>query len=321
MIAREITTGAELAALRGEWAALHAIAGATPFQSPEWLLPWWEHVAEGELLTIAVHDDGQLVALLPLYVWTRPHDGARTLFLLGVSTTDQLDGVFAPGFERGAVAAALARLDALRARWDLADLHQLGPDSPILHAPLPDGWTSTVEPGEPCYALPPGQRLPSKLRKNIRYYRTRAALVGRVGYRRADEGTFAAAADTFFALLRRKWGANVMSAGVEAAHRASLPALSRGGAAHLDLLELDGQPIAGLYALADEGCRYLYLMAWDPEFDAVSPGTLIIAHAVERAMADGVPRVDFLRGNEPYKRLWGVVERPLFRRRFAPRSR
>jgi CelD/BcsL family acetyltransferase involved in cellulose biosynthesis len=57
---------AELERLRPAWMALwHHARGATPFQSPDWLIPWWQHIGEGELLTIAVLDEaeGRLVGL------------------------------------------------------------------------------------------------------------------------------------------------------------------------------------------------------------------------------------------------------------------
>ena len=48
----------------------------------------------------------------------------------------------------------------------------------------------------------------------------------------------------------------------------------------------------------------------------------MVAKYVERAIATGQRRMDFLRGNEPYKYEWGAVDEPiqrlLIRRTGAP---
>ncbi len=43
------------------------------------------------------------------------------------------------------------------------------------------------------------------------------------------------------------------------------------------------------------------------------PGSLLIARYVERAIATGRRRLDFLRGNEAYKYEWGAVDEPIQR--------
>jgi CelD/BcsL family acetyltransferase involved in cellulose biosynthesis len=80
---------AELERLRPAWMALwHHARGATPFQSPDWLIPWWQHIGEGELLTIAVLDEaeGRLAGLVPLYLYAQS-SGQRVVFPLGIATT------------------------------------------------------------------------------------------------------------------------------------------------------------------------------------------------------------------------------------------
>src|SRR3954471_8664082 len=55
-----VTTGAQLEALRSEWQELWLRdPKATPFQSPSWLIPWWHHLGQGELLSLALRDHGE----------------------------------------------------------------------------------------------------------------------------------------------------------------------------------------------------------------------------------------------------------------------
>ena len=84
-----ITTTERLVALTGAWQQLFAEESrATPFQSPEWLLPWWMHLGEGELFVLAVHSEQRLFALLPLFIHEKPSLAQRQLLLLGAGTSD-----------------------------------------------------------------------------------------------------------------------------------------------------------------------------------------------------------------------------------------
>ena len=86
-IIREVPGLTELARA---WEALwNRAAGATPFQSPLWLIPWWRAFAPGELFTMAVWRESRLVGLAPLYLETGPL-GVR-LLPLGISLSDYLD--------------------------------------------------------------------------------------------------------------------------------------------------------------------------------------------------------------------------------------
>src|SRR4051794_26352107 len=86
--AEEIATTAALEDLRPEWERLWAqVPGTTPFQTPDWLIPWWRHIGEGVLLTLALRDGaGALIGLLPFYVYASPGTGERSLFPLGIAT-------------------------------------------------------------------------------------------------------------------------------------------------------------------------------------------------------------------------------------------
>jgi CelD/BcsL family acetyltransferase involved in cellulose biosynthesis len=51
-----------------EWRVLwQRVPDATPFQSPEWLLSWWGCFGNGAPFVLTAREDGQLIAVLPLY--------------------------------------------------------------------------------------------------------------------------------------------------------------------------------------------------------------------------------------------------------------
>ena len=93
----EVTTGAGLEALAPAWHDLWRRApGATPFQSPAWLIPWWREIGGGELRVLVARQDERLVGLLPMYL-QHEGDGGK-LLPLGIAISDYLDGLFEEGW-------------------------------------------------------------------------------------------------------------------------------------------------------------------------------------------------------------------------------
>jgi CelD/BcsL family acetyltransferase involved in cellulose biosynthesis len=69
---------------------------------------------------------------------------------------------------------------------------------------------------------------------------------------------------------------------------------------------------AGIYF--ETADSYLYFNAGvDPDARDLSPGVVLTARLVERAIAAGKRRLDFLRGHEPYKYEWGARDEPIQR--------
>lgn len=83
----------------------------------------------------------------------------------------------------------------------------------------------------------------------------------------------------------------------------------------LDILRIPGSERAAacLFVFVDDNGMYLYNSAYDPDLAEASPGVAILGAAIEQAIAEGLPRFDFLKGDEIYKFRLGATERPLFR--------
>jgi CelD/BcsL family acetyltransferase involved in cellulose biosynthesis len=81
----------------------------------------------------------------------------------------------------------------------------------------------------------------------------------------------------------------------------------------LTFLTVDGRRIAaGVHLETADG--YLYFNAGvDLDARELSPGVLMVAKYIERAIAAGKRRLDFLRGDEGYKYIWGAVDEPIQR--------
>lgn len=333
--AQAVLDTAALESLRPAWAALWArLPGASPFQSPDWLIPWWRHVGEGTLLTIAVLSRTELVGVVPLYVYTSPNDHRRMLFPLGVATTDRLDAIAQPGLEASVMAAAFAELSRLRAFWDVAEWPQLALEATLLQ-PAPEGWSERVEPAEPCAVLPltaapeaAGSPVSKTLLRDLRNWRGRAARAGDCRIERASPDTVD---DLFAALLRlhaARWQTRgeagvLVDPAVQAAHLAALPGLLQSDVLRLYALRLDAAVVGVLYGLIDRPGGparrfHAYLGGFDPACARFSPGSLLIAHAISAAFEEEAVLFDFLRGREPYKYLWGARDEPTWCRTLRP---
>jgi CelD/BcsL family acetyltransferase involved in cellulose biosynthesis len=99
-------------------------------------------------------------------------------------------------------------------------------------------------------------------------------------------------------------------------HREAAPRLLAAGLLRPLSLRIAGKLVAVLYALADAHAVpdrrwFYYLGGFDPDAAALSPGTLLVGHAIEQAQAEGAAVFDFLRGDEPYKQRWGATNQPM----------
>jgi len=70
----------------------------------------------------------------------------------------------------------------------------------------------------------------------------------------------------------------------------------------------------GLHATANALSTYYYQSGFNPEFEKISPGTLLIGHAIEQAISERQSQFNFLRGSEAYKHAWGARDQPTVRK-------
>lgn len=311
-----ITTSADLAALEPAWSDLwRRDPNATPFQSPAWLLPWWQHFGAEEPFAMAARkEDGSLDSLAPLYV-LRDEDESLGM-LIGTGMTDYLDLLAAPGSDLGAIVPTLAGHDCM-----LWDFQQLRPSSPLLALGAPEGFADHVEEQEPCPVLSiadAGDDLANLLsthaRKKLRYYRRSLERRGSVTYEAATSETLGELLAALYDLHARRWQQRNLPGVladdvVQSFHRAVAPRMLAAGALRMYAVRIDGRIVAVFYGFAHHGTVYYYLSGYEPELEKLSIGNVLVAHAIEEAARDGATTFDFLRGAEEYKYSWGATDR------------
>ena len=94
--------------------------------------------------------------------------------------------------------------------------------------------------------------------------------------------------------------------------------LARQGELRLLTLMIDGAPAAGLIELPSETGPLMYNGGFDPALKPWSPGIVLFAMAIRRAIDQGATVFDLLRGREEYKYRLGARDEPLYRIALRP---
>jgi CelD/BcsL family acetyltransferase involved in cellulose biosynthesis len=327
----EITSLESLESLRDEWSTLCDLSPrATPFQRPEWLLPWWRAFPPGEPWALAVREEGRLAALAPLLVY--PNEGRRTVAFCGGGVSDYCDVVTDPEGEDEAVAALFSHLTARRDFWEMADFEPVPGESPLLRIAAPDGLEARTEPRDVCPGIDlPGRIedlhgvVPTRQLANLRKYRRKAEALGELRLQTLDDRSWEELLDVLIHLHGARWQelgeAGMLGGdGLRAFHREVAAGYHARGALGLYALCLDGHPLAALYGFREKGAFFCYMQGFDPDWARLSPGAMVTGGVIEDVIRQRMRRIDFLRGREAYKYAWGAADRETFRRTLAQSS-
>jgi CelD/BcsL family acetyltransferase involved in cellulose biosynthesis len=231
-----------------------------------------------------------------------------------------------------AVADALATTD--HSSWDVVDLRRLRAGDPATdalanafdRAAQKAGWFVTREQEDVCpvVTLAPGMdyegylaTLDKKERHEIRRKVRRAEAAGPVALERSANPIDDL--DAFIDLHQKRWGAEGLFPPTKggAASRRFFAGLfedcAPSGIVDLSFLSVGGRRIAAGVTFDDGEAVYYYNAGVDPDARVLSPGVVMVACYVQRAIELGRTRLDFLRGNEPYKYEWGAIDSPIER--------
>ncbi len=300
------------------WKLWRRVPNATIFQSPAWIVPWWQIFAPGELRSIAVRIQGQRVGLAPLYL----EDGALGLRLLpiGIGLSDYCDLLLDDVCSAEAGEGIMQGLAEIR-DWRACEFPELLPEACALHVPAPPGTSEELCDGNFAPVLPIAAGV-NTLQDAIPGAQSRKvcqAVAALKRYPRADI-TAAGLADMQSNLsdlvrlhstcwsLRGEPGVFADSR-VAKFHSLALPELVAQNLARVYRLNIGDVAAAVYYGFHDHRRAYAYLHGFNPDFSELRPGTLVIAHAIEEAISEGAREFHFLRGAEAYKFDWGAESR------------
>jgi CelD/BcsL family acetyltransferase involved in cellulose biosynthesis len=294
--------------LGGAWRELvDSDPHATPFQTWQWHRTWFEFFAKSKRpYLLSAYEGNDLVGLYPLA------SKAGAWYVLrssGAGPSDYLQPIAQPEL-RKAVELEFADHLANQSDFSLVDLHQLRDDLTTIEIESEIALEQGV-----CLVLD----LPSTyegylamLGKSLRYdvRRLDKSLFneGRAKVELVDESNIGLGLDILFDQHKKRWRKRGLPGAflgkTQDFHHLWASLAVREGWLQLGILSLDGSPIGAIYGMAMGDSVYFYQAGFDPAHKAVSPGTLLVASLIKRAITDGRKHFDFLRGDEPYKRRW-----------------
>lgn len=311
-------------------ASAHALIARAP--AFDHTLPWLEAMSRHtlapgerlELLWLAAPAEGRAAALLPL---VRSATGAAPLRRRSLrALTNYYSGCFSPllaaGNDGRATAEALARALARDVEaWESLDLNPMDPgESPF--AELEQGLRACG-----CYVqryfrfgnwyLEVGGRsydeyvagLPSRLQNTLKRKGRKLEQSGPARFEILAGSTgLDAALDAYEQIYAQSW--RVQAEPYPAFIREVAHAFARRGQLRLGVVWVGGRAAAAQLWFLHERTASIFKLAYDPQYAEHSVGSLLTAHLMRHVIdVDGVERVDYLSGDDAYKRDWMSARR------------
>jgi CelD/BcsL family acetyltransferase involved in cellulose biosynthesis len=296
------------------------------FSSFPWNAAWW-HAFGGNRLYIMVATDaaGQARGIAPLMLGR--NGPLRKLEFIGTGLSDTSDFVLDAECAEPVAQAIFASLRRHRREWDLLDLDEVPPYSPLpglLGSRKPPGLHLISLPRTDCPYIPlpatweeythtlqrkPRQHLESFARRIVQETGAYFRLV-------TSEADAPAAVNRFYKLHLARWATKEDALNSEHRSPSFLPFLQEAcarSAAHglLRLSELcvGDDTIASWISFQVNGRLNGYMTGFDPEWSNKRPGKILHGFVVRQALAEHSRELDFGRGAEEYKYEMGAINR------------
>ncbi len=314
--------------ITAEWnTLLERSAAEYPFLRCEFLRAWWDHLGggewpSGELLIAVWKENGALQGIAPLFLSRR--DGEPRLLLIGsVEISDYLDILAVPDRLPVFIAELLDALAALPAlEFGALDLFNLQAASPTVRVLEEEtarrGWALERAPLQVCPVID----LPESWEEYLSMLDKKSRHEIRRKLRRAEGGEEklelkiggAGDMDEFFRLMACDENkAAFLTPPMRAQFRAIAEAAEQTGILELAFLEIGGKKAAAYMNFTFGKRIWVYNSGMDPAYAAASPGWVLLAMRIRRAIEAGYRAFDFMRGDEPYKFQWGGKGEPILR--------
>jgi len=303
------------AAALDAWGRLAELRG-NPFLTPEWYRACRQADtgAEQEPFLLLWRAGGEVRGVLPL---VRGSAGPiRLLRFAGAELGDWFTPACRPEDEAAMAAECAAFLSAERRLWHLFELTRIDSEC---------SWPAALWEAEPRRLARSRPRRPDQLpfvrlgaggyegylaeksgnfRHHLRRHRRKLEREHGLEFTlTTDPGSVGPDLDICFALHEERWrergGSLALSPAIRAVHHGFARLAHERGWLRLWLARLDGEPAAAWYGwrIGDRYCAALTGLG----FERHSLGTVLFAHTIERAAAEGAGIYDFLRGDEDYK--------------------
>jgi len=314
--------------LKKDWEKLlSASRYQNPFLTPTWNEIWLKHFGNNQSLKVVLFRalGGTLLAL-GTFVNSCGEKGEKGLALMGSTDVwDYRDLIISPGNEEETFTALAGFFK--EGPWDYLEFNGISEFSPTaqLLSPLmkSSGFQVIQEIEEIAVYLDlhPNwenflEGLNSKDRHELRRKMRRMEKETNFELSRVEEPlSHSGKMEVFFDLHRKSRAdkAEFMTAQMESYFREIATRFQERGWLNLSFLKIEGKEIATYFSFDFEETEYVYNSGYDPQFSRFSPGIILAAHCIRRAIEKRMVRFNFLRGREDYKYRLGGKEEKIYR--------
>jgi CelD/BcsL family acetyltransferase involved in cellulose biosynthesis len=303
------------------------------FLTWEWVFNWWQVYGKGKELRVLVvkdqHED--IVAIAPLYSHTKKFFNGFSLNevrFLGTGedvSPDYLDFIIRKGCENQAIATLIGYL-AVQNAWDilhLTDMLSTSITARVIRNVAVDKGLK-VERSEratcPYIRLLPDwneymRSLSTNMRLNIKRRMRNLEKDFRARYfvwqdLEGLEDVMERLASLHNKRWKQKGGEHSFSSEqYNAFHQTVAREFAQKGWLHLSCLELNDEIVAILYDYRYRDKIYYYQGGFDPSLYKYSPGLVLRAYVIQKAIRDGIKEIDLLKGAYEHKYKWTEYDR------------
>ncbi|MGH9345626.1 MAG: GNAT family N-acetyltransferase [Vicinamibacterales bacterium] len=340
-ITAQIVGAAEgIAAFAEEWERLFEAAASEPTTSLEWTRALVHNYVrpDDRAFVVRLERGGRAVGFVPLLA--RPFRVLRQRCIRLTPMSEVFNTHSDLLLLEGGTHAIDALLDALRrldVRWDgfrMSRLLQENPIGPQLNERArAGGWICRTRQRRPAYHLP----LPAtfdeyfaarsaKFRNHARRMEKKLRAAGAVRVIEiSDRAAFEASYDALLQVERASWKASRGISIHGVSHRTAFyrewgPAAAAAGRLHVQLLMLDGEPIAHNIGYVTGGCYYYLKTSYAAAHRPLSPATFLRLRLIEGLIAQGITRLDMPGNPYDWEGQWTDMMRPQITVSIYPRT-
>lgn len=302
-----------------------------PFLTYEWLITWWRHFGgQDQPLVLIIREGEDILAAAPLMIKKAAFFGlpVTKVQFIGAGEANYLDFVLGQLSED--ILADV--LDYIRKsyKWQIVDLCDISESSfslEMLKKGMTDKAGCAVLESEVCPYIAIDtdwesfyqRKLKRKARYNIQRQIKQLQSQGKLEFRRIrqseDWDFFIREA---IKLYRKDWSRKYNLSSFLREESAAFYVdiareFSRRGWFDFSALFFNEKMIAFSYGIT-YGKRFVdYVIGYDPEFSAFSPGSCLLRFQIEEMFKQNLKEFDFSKGREPYKSRWQTAERNNYR--------
>ncbi len=295
-----------------EWSAFaKSQPHITPFQFPEWLIPWWSHFGSGTP-QVFVFREQECIGVLPCFLhnW----NGKRQMTLLGSGVSDYLDPLFASAYQAPIIGCLREHLEQSD-DWDVCDWQDLSYNTP-LDSLSAKAWALEKQEEVFCTEVQLRetfehfwQERPRHLRRNVRRGVNNARQNGSLAFQmtgNADRHLL----DALMRLHTARWSLQGEPGMIAANHLTEFlydiaRRFAEEGILRMFSLCYQGEIAAVILGFLYQRTLYGYLTGFDPTYKHLSLASVLLHNSLQECYRQGFRAWNFCRGNEPYKTEWG----------------